>query len=197
MARVRVGDIVIDGAEVRIGEPTARGAPPLGRPPDPFSKFLTQIDSRLLGYGGGLLLVGGGVALSLFWPGADPIGFLMKGGAFVLVGIGLLGIALLQPRLRRSMRLEEHKQYVAAIEAIRPLLRGAEPHQTVEWLVGRTGLSERQIVGALLALRETEGIIEELDEQTGQFYYGFPLLVGGASIESLDSRAERLKGDDF
>ena len=191
MARLRIGDIQIDGAEVTVrSAPLATPAVAGGQPA--AAQWLAQVSRRLLAYSGLAAIAVGSSLLVLLWPGPDPLGFALRGGLIVLGGLGLVALAALQPLLRKVVQAEQRALYAQARDKIRPLVAKRAAHQTVEWLSAHARLTEPEVVGALLTLRADGELIEELDLETGQFYYALAPTAAIQSSENLDARAQRI-----
>jgi hypothetical protein len=235
MARLRVGDIEIDGSSVSIGgvpqipaapsaapgtalavtthagpgtavavvsrtgpgtaltaapKPTAlASAPPAAEGLDALATF--PIGHRALIGGGALLVV---AALFLLVALQAVIG-----APLVFTGLGAMTLGVLKQRAlaRRAAASAEDEERELADHAarLRPLLLEAKPEQTVEWIVERSGLPEAVVVRTLVRMRDRDEIMEELNTETGDWYYGQPLALP-AIPRALDERlAELGQGD--
>jgi hypothetical protein len=182
MSRLRVGDIEIDGSSVRIGG-AVPGAPPAAQ------KGVAQasnaglllwlrrvpVRSRVL-VGSGAVAASAGTAVNvLFSVWTDPAAALLHGGFLAPLGAGVAALGLM-----RAYATRKPEAVMAAalggdpepyLRKLRPILASGEGRATVQWLVSRTGWSEREVEHALGLLRHRGEISEELDYDTGQFHY--------------------------
>mgnify|MGYP001328446391 CR=1 FL=1 len=191
MARLRVGDIQIDGADVTV-RPAPHSTPAVTGGAPAAAQWLAKVSRRMLAYSGLAAIAVGSSLLVLLWPGPDPLGFVLRGGIVVLGGLGLVALAALQPLLKGAVQAEQRARYAEARERIRPLVAQRAAHQTVEWLSAHARLTEPEVVGALLTLRADGELVEELDLETGQFYYALASSAAAQSSENLDARAQRI-----
>jgi len=110
------------------------------------------------------------------WFGAwsDPVGALLHGGFLAPVGFGLVVLGAAKhfagrPAVRHQAALGvDPEPYVARLGTLLALPR---PQQTIEWISRQTGWTEETVVHALALLRERGQVQEELDLETGEFYY--------------------------
>lgn len=197
MSKLRVGDIDIDGSAVRIGgRPQTPGAaarterPPSNETAVQFLRSLKElaIPARVIGWSGALL---GGLGFILGLAGGawqDPIGATLRGGFLLPIGTGLIAAAILKRMLEQGtvrvsqLTLGDEAEEMAA--ALRPMLAAPLKHQTIEWLGKRTGWTERTIVTLLEHFRANGELEEELDNDSGEFYYYFVRRAP----ENLDAR---------
>jgi hypothetical protein len=217
MARLRVGDIEIDGSNVTIGgvpqtpatpaTPTARAgvaitktptttttalarpqAPPPAEGLDALATF--PIGHRLLIGGGGLAIAAAAVVAATQAVTAAPL--LVSGvGAIV---VGLLKRRALRRRAAARARAEAEELGDHA-SRLRPLLGEAKAEQTIEWITERSGLAEAAVVRTLVFMRDRGEIVEELNTETGEWYYGSPLALPAAP-RALDERLAALEQGD-
>lgn len=198
MSRIQVGDISIDGQNVQVGHPSE-----LSRVPDAglsqasnarLLATLTRIPvppALLAGAGVGMIAVGTAVNV-VVGVLSDPFTALLRGGVLAPLGLSLVGLAVLKAYVGRRAALVlaaslegAAEQYVARL---RPLLQAAPEACTVPALARTTGWSEATVVRALALLREHGEVAEELDFDTGQFYYTTRTLPP----RDLDSRLGQL-----
>jgi len=215
MARLRVGDIEIDGSNITIGgvpqiptTPTAGPStaivvttktgttaltpqsPP--RSPEGLDALATiPIGHRLLMVGGGGLAVAAAVVLAATLAVA-AVPLLFTGIGAVIVGL-LKWRALGRQAAARTQAQEQELDGYAA--RLRPLLREANPEQTIEWITQRSGLPEAAVVRTLAFMRDRREIEEELNTETGEWYYSTPLALPAASLH-LDERLAALEQGD-
>jgi len=181
MAKLKVGDIEIDGRNVTIG-PHAP-APVRSNANDPRASAAGAVSlldripvsaGALLALGGVLVLVGSVVNVALAaW--SDPVGALVHGGILAPLGAGMIGSGATKAWIRRRPRIRHSAALGGDAEpylsALRRLLEGADPRHTVPWIAARTGWAEETIVHALALLRDRGELVEELDLDRGEFYY--------------------------
>jgi len=239
MARLRVGDIEIDGSNVTIGGvpqiPTASGGSPGAAPGTalvvasragpgtavtvthragaqtalvPSSKTTALAGSPPAAEGldalatfpiGHPALIGGGAVLAV-----AALILLVSlqaviGAPLVFTGLGAMTIGVLKRRAlaRRAAASTEAQERELTEHAarLRPLLGEAKPEQTVEWIVERSGLPEAAVVRTLVFMRDRDEIMEELNTETGDWYYGQPLALP-AIPRALDERLAELDQAD-
>jgi len=184
MAKLRVGEIEIENGSVRIGgrEMTrttgscAAAALTTRRPHGVLSALRSlPVPPRVLGWLGALFALAG-FAIAV-WSGAwqNPIGALLRGGFLIPIGVGVMGAAILKQMLERgdfpvdSIALGDEANEM--FRAIKPLLAKPLRHQTVEWLAQRTSMPSDVVVRLLGGLRHSGELEEELDTDTGHYYY--------------------------
>jgi hypothetical protein len=198
MSRIQVGEITIDGENVRIGNadnlPQAQSSRPALAPSiDPLA-IATLIPGRpgLLALIGAGMMAAGTVVNLVVGVLSDPVRALLYGGVMAPLGVGLLGLALLKawtvrasPVALASSLEGGPEQYIATL---RPLLQGGPEACTVAALARATRCSEPTVVRALALMRERGEVAEELDFDTGQFYYTTRTLPP----RDLDSRLGQL-----
>lgn len=198
MSRIQVGDITIDGQNVRIGNrdglPRAKST---GLSQTSNARLLATVaripfpPALLAAVGVGMIAAGTAVNI-VVGVLADPFTALLRGGVLAPLGVGLFGLAMLKGYVgrRRTVVLAaalegDPEAYVARL---RPLLQGGARTCTVPALARTTGWSEQTVVRALALMRERGEAAEELDFDTGQFYYTTPTLPP----RDLDSRLGEL-----
>jgi hypothetical protein len=213
MARLRVGDIEIDGSNITIGGvPQIPAAPnagpgtamtrtatpgaitPSSSPPTPdgLDALATiPIGHRLLvGAGGGLAVAAGTLLATTQAVAAVPL---------LCSGIGAIVVGLLKRRAlgrRAAARTRAQERELGALaERLRPLLGEAKPEQTIEWIAERSGLPEAEVVRTLAFMRDRHEVAEELNTETGEWYYGRTLALPAASLH-LDERLAALERGD-
>jgi hypothetical protein len=106
----------------------------------------------------------------------DPLGALVRGGALVPLGLAVMGLAAIKRFLARRSDL----RHAASLRGLpHPYLQvmrtrlAAPTHgrATVESLMRSTGWTEAEVVHTLALLRDGGEASEELDLETGEFYY--------------------------
>ena len=181
MSRIQVGDIVIDGQDVRIGAPAESPRPPAAPAAPPPELHLLHALSRIpvptavLAFAGLAMIVAGTAVSLVVGLLADPFTALLRGGVLAPVGLGLVGLAVLKrftagpgaAALAATLPGggEEH------VRRLRPLLAGNSAATTVAALARATGWTESAVVRVLALMRQRGEVAEELDLDTGQFYY--------------------------
>lgn len=226
MARLRVGEILIEDGNVSFDKadanaPAAPTAAPPSQPSPPQvarrpGPALRTIPGRpgLLAALGGLALVTGLVAVSLgrsAFSGAVPsisdIVLLLAGVPTTMAGIGLVGLASakrLQSRRSAVSVASPHPGgstmapdlFEARMAKLSPLLLGDASDRTFEKLAFGSGMTEEALVDTL-TLAEARGLLdEELNLETGEWYYRLVTTGGGRSTlgsASLDERRLALR----
>lgn len=182
MSRIQVGEITIDGQSVHIGSPAdpprIPGAAAAQPSPDAFLLHAVPripVPTAALALAGVLLVVAGTAVSLAVGVLANPLGALLRGGVLAPVGLGLLGLALLK-RLAAGRSATvlaaslpgDPETYVARL---RPLLAGDPASTTVAALARRAGWTEPVVVRVLALMRQRGEVAEELDLDTGHFYY--------------------------
>jgi hypothetical protein len=214
MARLRVGDIEIDGSNVTIGgvpqipqvpasqstRPgmalTAPGRTTALATPAPAAEGLDALATfpighrLLMGAGGGLAAAAAGLIATFEAMAAAPLLFTGIGA----VVLGLLKRRALGRRAAARARAEE-RELAAHADRLRPLLGEGRTEQTVEWIAARSGLPEATVVRALVFMRDRNEIAEELNTESGEWYYA-PVLALPAVPRDLDERLATLEGGD-
>jgi hypothetical protein len=156
------------------------------------SLALLPSSAAMLPTGGALLLVA-----AVLWA-VFPVGSLAALALHVLpsvFGLGLLGLGI-------AKRSEEHRLLEAAkarddaelgphVELVRAALAAQNPEQTVEWLTARLGLPEATVVRVLDRLRRAGEVEEELNVDSGDWYYFARRQLGEG--RDLASRMAALK----
>lgn len=207
VARIRVGDIEIDGNNVSIGGvsipehspppavpqqqqqqalvPFAPPALPAVRADDPLIHF--PVSTGGLYFGGIMVLLVAVVCALAQVPGL----FLAP------IGVGLMVVATMKRRaleLAAAGRAREGERELAEHgKAITGQLRGHGSEQTVEWLMERTKLPESTIVRTLASLRARGEITEELDTDTGNWFYTATARALAPPARDLDARLAALQ----
>jgi hypothetical protein len=225
--RIRVGDIELDGQDIRIGgqsvlpgssqsqvhvqvsgqagqvivqqrsiqpqpQPQGQSRELVVREVPTESLALLPSSAAMLPTGGALLLVA-----AVLWA-VFPVGSLAALALHVLpsvFGLGLLGLGI-------AKRSEEHRLLEAAkarddaelgphVELVRAALAAQNPEQTVEWLTARLGLPEATVVRVLDRLRRAGEVEEELNVDSGDWYYFARRQLGEG--RDLASRMAALK----
>lgn len=202
MARLKVGDIEIDGTNVTIGGQRMGVSPPVAPTPMPSRDApsgpaasadpSTGLHELPLSSGG--LVIAGIAALIA---GAAWMAVNGPWGAFLLpIGLGLTALGLLKHWADR--RAKEERERRAAVELaptvseLRRWLSEPDQSHTVEWLVSRSGLSERQVVQGLAELQRKGELMEDLSDASGEWFYysvSVPRTLGARLKESERNEA--------
>jgi hypothetical protein len=198
MTRLRIGDIEIDGSDVRIGGRAPAGTKSQGPslPPSERLSIIRRLPLRSLwlGVAAGVVLTLGAGAVVLNDAGAGIERWLTAGALLLPVGLGLAGTALLKLLVERGVPLVSRFGAPDAvtercIELLTRELTDRSSGDSVPNLARCLGWSEADVVRTLGWLRERALIQEDLDIETGQFRYVF---VPPRPID-LDSRLNSLK----
>ena len=202
--RIRVGDIELDGQDIRIGgqsmlpgssqsqvhvqvsgqagqvpgqlivqqrsiQPAPHGQPP---PRELAVREAPAESLALLPSSAALLLVA-----AVLWA-VFPVGSLAALALHVLpsvFGLGLLGLGIAkrseEHRLLEAARARDDAELAPHLERVRAALAAQNPEQTVEWLTARLGLPETTVVRVLDRLRRAGEVEEELNVDSGDWYY--------------------------
>lgn len=172
---------MIDGQHVQIGnapDPSRAQAPAPAQPSSaPLLTILQRVPispALLAAVAVGMIVVGTTVNV-VVGVLSDPFAALARGGVLAPLGVGVLGLALLKGFLgtRQSAALVSGlgDDGDARIAALRPLLQGQPEACTVAALAQSTGWSESTVVRVLALMRSRGEVVEELDLDSGQFYY--------------------------
>jgi hypothetical protein len=205
MAKLRVGDIEIDGANVTIGgqqmgRPAAPSAPAVNRP-RALSPTSVAGDSFLLRVGlrapavmaVGAALLAGGLFFYALSGEVSIYAFLFRGGLLASIGagtftLGLLGRSALM-RVTRDRKSARQEQARADMLAVERALAASPAQNTVERLTKACALPEPRIVHALVELRAAGRVSEDLNTDTGEWYYApVKRVVASDTPKSLDER---------
>jgi hypothetical protein len=186
MSELKVGDIEISGTSVRIGgtrpgEGVPESASPTTAPASALPPRLAlQAALRVVpGAPAVLVVVGLGLAV-MGLIGAiggglrDPLTFVLRGAALLPVGIALTLLGTLKGWIGRAgagWTTESTEPVEARLERLGHLLAEYDRTNTVANIARRLGWSEPDVVRALAWLRERNELLEELDTDTGNFYY--------------------------
>ncbi|MBN1945937.1 MAG: hypothetical protein JW797_09685 [Bradymonadales bacterium] len=135
-----------------------------------------------------LVLAGGGIPFYLL--------FLLV--IALSTSLGLIGIGHL---MRRTTRTRQRDQTVrreglllARMERLRPYLANRDDTHTVEWFVHQTGMTEEAVVLALKEMVERGEVEEDLDLDSGEwFYYSADQEIEKATLP-LSERVKAIKG---
>jgi len=184
MTKLRVGDILIedDRIQIRGQEVTQTPAIPTNNcaPVTPSVAFLlwlraAPIPARVLGWLGTALVVAGLVVALATAAWQDPVSAILRGGFLIPIGAGLLAAAFLKQKMRVGTfdvnLLALGSTGEQTVERVRSVLKLDGKHQTVEWIEQQTGLDETKVIRALAILRDRQELLEELDPDSGDFYY--------------------------
>ena len=230
MAKLRVGDIEIDGDRISIGghQMTGEMTGPATRPSSSSSVMVVTSPAppralvpapAQVGAGGhsldglagleklpvkGTTLIGGGAigmaagSLLLLFASAphDLISFAFHGGLLVTAGAGVAGLGALKQLAMSRARARETAQAEAELGPLIDQLRGLlhEPHktQTVEWIAGALGAGEAKAVRALAHMRRTGELREDLNVDSGEYFY-YLEAPEPARLRGLDDRLADLE----
>ena len=179
MSRIRVGDITIDEGSVQIGgaEPGRPAAAAVRPAPSPLPSLVRRIPvPPLVLAGAGAAMLAAGTAVNvLVGVFSDPLTALARGGILAPLGFGMLVLAGLTTVLRRRPAAELVSALGGDVDGhvarLRPLLDAVPAACTVAALATRAGWPEPTVVRVLALMRERGEVSEELDLDTGQFYY--------------------------
>jgi hypothetical protein len=199
MARIRVGDVEIDGRAVTIRDATCPGSqpPPTGRSLDAgMLRFLRRLPlqpSVLVRAGAVLLLVGASALGLVFGYSAYP-GWLALAGFSLSTGVGLLGAGVAKHYAVRRPEWAHHaalgpraREYLATLLQ---LLGQVDRRQTVAWIGARTGWPEPIVLHALALLIARDQVSEQYDPQAEAHYY---VATRAFLPHDLDSRLRDLE----
>jgi len=216
MASLKIGDIEIDGSRVSIdGRPMTGGEPSPGgqlvrREPEPLvAAARAPIGDSLAPLGelpfrprtwitAGVAVAACGVLALVLHGSLDVVTYVFGGGLLVSIGGALAGLGVLKrlaKRRAKERRIREEDAVVApVVERLRALLREANAEQSVAWIARQTALAEPIVVRALARLRESGELREELNEQTGDWYYvHVPGEPPPPRARDLDSRLDEIQ----
>lgn len=195
MGRLQVGDIRIDGRNVTIGGVApAAASSPLPPPSGPDLNESIRLLDRVPFSPGFLAATGlvcaafGTAANVLLAAWDDPLRALLGGGFLAPLGVALLALAGAKALLRARPDAR-HRAALANpapfLNTLRQLLARDREEQTVDWIRARTGWTDEQVVHALALLRASDELREELDLETGQFYYvAQPIPIGPRDLDT-------------
>jgi hypothetical protein len=168
---------------------TPAGSPRTPEGLDALASF--PIGHRLLvGAGGGLAAAAATLLATTEVVAAVPLLFSGIGG----VVVGILKRRAVHRQAAARARADERELGEHAAR-LRPLLGEAKPEQTVEWIVERSGLPEATVVRTLAFMRDRHDVTEELNTETGEWYYGATLSLPAAT-RHLDERLAALERGD-
>lgn len=203
MSKLKVGDIEIDDHEVRIKRRDAnvldgstsvtyRSAMYSRRPaalPRADYAFLKSVPLRP----GFIILLG--VAVSFLGlvgtlvqaPFRSVVDVLLHGTFLIPIGVGIALIGILKAVHQDSSDRRDVARADGVTEEfiseLGELLRHEDRSHTVEWVQNRLGWNHDDVVRTLAWLRERGELREEIDMETGHYYY-----VSTPSFRSLDAR---------
>lgn len=192
MAKLRVGDIEIDGSNVTIHPPSnptpQQRGPALDSQTIRFLRWL-PVSRKVLVLGGGALGVGG-ATLVVPAVAAETVGWgLFLGGIVLAAGFGLVatGIAkhlvILRPGLVHLAALGSDARVI--LNEVTALLGQDRETQTLDWIVGKLGYPREQVIHALALLIKRGVITEFVDANSGSPYYVSNSAFGPQDIDSL------------
>lgn len=184
MAKLRVGDILIEGDRIEIaGRPVSTASARSRLPTNPRGQSIgpllwlahLPIPTRVLGAAGGTLAIVGFLVALRGVPWQDPISAVFPGGLLLAIGAGCVAAAVLKEAVRRGSldlnRIALGAESDAVLARIRRVIKPGAKHQTVEWIERQLQLDEPSVVRALALLRDRGDVVEELDTDAGEFYY--------------------------
>jgi hypothetical protein len=178
---IRIGDIEINGQEVRIGgelhgphtfAPHAL-VPQPPAPPTALSLKMIPVRAASLIQLGATLIVAG-----ILWFALAPPAWILALLLHVLpltVGAGALGLGVMkrleETREQQAARRRSDAELALHAQRVRGALQEPRPEQTVEWITATLGLPEATVVRVLDRLRKQGEIEEELNVENGEWYY--------------------------
>jgi hypothetical protein len=194
VSRIRVGDIEIDGHRVRIGttsdapghahsvlsaQSVPYGSRPLGPAPLPRANyaFLNAIplSAGFIVLAGCIASAVGILAAVLTWPRDGIADYVLHGTFLIPLGLGVALIGWLKAVHQDSLNKidadaadETTEEYIAELGA---LLRHEDRSHTVEWVQRELGWRPADVVTTLAWLRERGELREEIDVDSGHYYY--------------------------
>ncbi len=202
MAKLRVGDIEIDGSNVRIHRTgDSPGVTAISQTPSPpvaqtapTQRGLADIPgaaSTYMAVGG--LLAGLGVALITLLGVSGASDFLLHGGVLLPGGLGLFLLGVLLSRSRATKAQEDAaKQRQTAVEFAETImgeLSDPDERVSIEELTKRIPLTETELLRGMQHLIDQKLLQEDLDLDTGDWSYR---RAETAEPEPSGSVAERL-----
>jgi hypothetical protein len=104
----------------------------------------------------------------------EPVAFLTRWTALIPLGIGVAVLGALKYGAGRTLSSTVERADIASDDDVRTLTRLLGAHDrthTVEWIIARLGWHHDDVVRALAWLRDRDELAEELDSDSGQFYY--------------------------
>jgi hypothetical protein len=148
------------------------------------------------------LLVGAGGGLAAAAVTLLVVTQAVAGMPLLFSGLGAIIVGLLKKRAvgrRAAARAREQELELGGhAERLRPLLcegKIGKTEQTIEWITARSGLPEGTVVRTLAFMRDRQEVAEELNTETGEWYYAPALSLPAASL-ALDERLAALEGKD-
>lgn len=206
VSTLKVGDIEINGSDVRVGATgsqmrtstpssaaTVRFQGGMGSHPAPLPRpkyaFLKTIPlSPGFMVVGGLVLSAVGLVTTLVGRAPGNISDLILQGAVLIpmgVGVALLGglKAIHHDTLGAINALDADSVTEEYIAELGNLLRHEDRTHTVEWVQTKLGWSQADVIRTLTWLRERKELREEIDIDTGHYYY-----VASPRARDLDAR---------
>ncbi len=185
MARLRVGDIVIEDGDIRIGGrsmasagPAARSTAPAGPRQPSRQELLAAIPlrGRVLAVAGAVVALAGVGWAAFLGPLAPGIfGFATSGIPLLAIGIGALAVGLLKRQAeRRALAVRQaadDRLLRDRFDRLRPLLEAASEENTVEHLMRAAGMTEAAVVETLASGQRRGWVHEDLDVETGDWFY--------------------------
>jgi hypothetical protein len=198
MAKLRVGEVEIDGRNVTIHS-TKPDSGRLGarrHTPDPGMVRVLRglpVPVRTLAWLGafGIAAGIGLVAASLTWEAMA--GWLLPAGALMSVGAGSAAVALAKHLIARNPEWEHRAALGPEIDRylirLISLLNSENRRQSVPWIVSQTGWPEETVVHALAVLVGRGRVSEIQTPGTGAFYY---VTTSAFLAHDLDSRVRNL-----
>jgi hypothetical protein len=201
MSRLRVGDIEIDGSNVRIGAGDAEPVPSSSRR-RPSIRALAillrfPLPARAIGWFGGAAAIAGALTvIPSVLVGRVSHG-LVLGGWLSTFGVACIAVASLKGLLESGRvdinRIALGDETRALLERARIVLSRDESHQTVTWIQTQTGWPEADVIRVLTLLRTRGELVEDLNDETGEFYYH--VVPRGSS--DLNARLDSLNKEDI
>jgi hypothetical protein len=180
---IRIGDIEIDGQEVRIGGShpvppvfVSQALVPQATPQPPAvtgSLKALPVRGVSLIRAGAVLFVAG-ILLFALAPPASILAFVLHVMPLT-AGAGALGLGIMkkteEARELQAARRRGEAELALHADRVRGALTESRPEQTVEWIAATLSLPEPTVVRVLDRLRKQGEIEEELNVDNGEWYY--------------------------
>jgi hypothetical protein len=197
MARLRVGDIEIDGTNVTInGVPqapvSASGGVSVSITMTPARTVATRPDAPTTALAtttpaspptgldafadlpvGDAVLFGGGALLLVITFFVFAVTGAGAWGLFAGVGAIVAGVVRRRAIAARAVRRERERELELRghVDKLRALLAAQNQDQTIEWIVAKSGLPEPTVVRTLALMRARQEVSEDLNVDTGEWFY--------------------------
>lgn len=221
MAKLKVGDIVIEDGNISFGGQSSTPAPPSqpARAPAPVPPRKSQLLENIaqmpfkvrpfVTTGSITFLLGLALLLAVSWSNlnAGPSGglslyFLLVALPLVSIGGALFGFGMVKhllsrPQAQAAAMTVDEQLFQARMAKLRPHLADASETNTVENLVKRSGMTERALVETLFLMKERKIVEEELNFDSGDWYYVLSDRAGSDERRplALEERVQRRQED--